>query len=299
MTFPWESPQPNQNVLRERWLGKYLLVEDKAMSAIKGILLEAGQDAYKELIKLEGKDGIGAAARRSQLISTMRIVREITHGVFGEISPLLRSSNKDAAEAAFDALTEDEARFIRTIFSSESDRASWLAGQRNSAALGVAHAVSKHLYATIPLSRRVYRSESLSNGYVQRIVNSAIVSGSSAKDIAQRVREHISPATPGGVSYAAQRLGRTELNNAFHATSIDLMQNRPWIDEAVWNLSKRHDEKTNCKCEEYAELRYFPVDRIPRKPHPQCRCYTTPKLIDWGVFENNLLIGMYDGYVTS
>lgn len=287
--------EPSYETLRRRWLGKYLLVEDKAMSAIRGILFEAAQDAFKQISDLEGKDGIGAQTRISQLGSFMQIVRKIDSDIFREIGPVLRNGMQDSAEAAVDALSEHEARLISRLFpGSVSASEDWLASQRKSAALGVNHAISRHLGASAPLSRRVYRSRSLSNGYVERIINSALATGASARDIAQRVREHINPATPGGVSYAAMRLGRTELNNAFHATTIELMQNRPWIEQAQWNLSKRHDERINCKCEEYARQRTFPVDRVPRKPHPNCRCFTTPILIDDETFDTNLLIGMYD-----
>lgn len=299
MTLPFESPQPSYRTLREIWLGKYLQVEDKHMSAIRGILFQAAQDAFKEISKLEDKDGIGAQTRISQIASFMHIVRDIDANVFKDIGPVLRNGRQDAAEAAVDALGEHERAVTRRLFGSIEATDAWLDSQRKSAALGVNNAIRQYLGASEPLSRRVYKSRSLSNGYVERIIRSSLARGSSARDIAQAVRHHISPATPGGVSYAAMRLGRTELNNAFHATSIALMDDRPWIDQAQWNLSKRHNETTGCKCEEYAVLKYFPIDRIPRKPHPQCRCFTTPVLIDWQTFENNLQIGMYDSYIAA
>lgn len=298
MTLPFESPGPSYRTLRERWLGKYLAVEDKHISAIRGILFQASQDAFAQISALEGKDGIGAQTRLSQIGSFMRIVRDIDESIFKDIGPVIRNGQQDAAEAAVDSLGEHEVSLTRRLFGSVGATEDWLDSQRKSAALGVNNAIRQYLGASEPLSRRVYKSRSLSNGYVERIIRSQLAVGGSARDIAQRVRSHINPATPGGVSYAAMRLGRTELNNAFHATSIALMGDRPWIDEAVWNLSKRHDEKTGCKCEEYARLKYFPIDRIPRKPHPQCRCFTTPKLIDMQTFENNLAIGMYDGYIS-
>lgn len=298
MTLPFESPEPSYRMLRERWLGKYLAVEDKHISAIRGILFQASQDAFAQISALEGKDGIGAQTRISQISSFMRIVRDIDESIFKDIGPVIRNGQQDAAEAAVDSLGEHEVSLTRRLFGSVGATEDWLDSQRKSAALGVNNAIRQYLGASEPLSRRVYKSRSLSNGYVERAIRSQLAVGGSARDIAQRVRSHINPATPGGVSYAAMRLGRTELNNAFHATSIALMDDRPWIDEAVWNLSKRHDEKTGCKCEEYARLKYFPIDRIPRKPHPQCRCFTTPKLIDTQTFENNLAIGMYDGYIS-
>lgn len=299
MTLPFESPEPSYRTLRERWLGKYLAVEDKHISAIRGILFQASQDAFAQISALEGKDGIGAQTLISQIGSFMRIVREIDNSIFRDIGPIIRGGSQDAAEAAVDALGEHEKALTRRLFGSVGATEDWLDSQRKSAALGVNNAIRQYLGASEPLSRRVYKSRSLSNGYVERIIRSQLAVGGSARDIAQRVRSHINPSTPGGVSYAAMRLGRTELNNAFHATSIALMDDRPWIDQAQWNLSKRHDEKTGCKCEEYAVLKYFPIDRIPRKPHPQCRCFTTPVLIDWQTFENNLQIGMYDSYIAA
>ena len=298
MTLPFEQPEESYQTLRQRWLAKYLLVEDKATSAIRGILFDASQDAFKQISALEGKDGIGAATRISQLGSFMRIVRDIDASVFKDIGPVLRDGQQDSAEAAIDAIEEHERNIARRLFPTVAERDDFYASQRNSAALGVAHAIKQYLGASEPLSRRIYKSRSLSNGYVERIVRSNLARGNSAKDIAHAVRSHINPGIPGGVSYAAMRLGRTELNNAFHATTISLMADRPWIENAVWNLSKRHDFETGCKCEEYAKLRTFPVDRVPRKPHPQCRCITTPQLIDFQSFERNLQIGMYDGYIT-
>lgn len=270
MTLPFEQPEESYQTLRQRWLAKYLLVEDKATSAIRGILFDASQDAFKQISALEGKDGIGAATRISQLGSFMRIVRDIDASVFKDIGPVLRDGQQDSAEAAVDAFEEHERSVAKRLFPAVRDRDDWYASQRNSAALGVNHAIQQYLGASEPLSRRVYKSRSLSNGYIERVVRSQLAVGASARDIAKRVREHINPSTPGGVSYAAMRLGRTELNNAFHATTISLMADRPWIDNAVWNLSKRHDFETGCKCEEYAKLRTFPVGRVPRKPHPQC-----------------------------
>lgn len=298
MTSPF-AKQPRYNTLREQWLGRYLLVEDKTISVIKGILFDAAQDAYSALLGLQDKPGIGSKTRAGQLVSTMKIVREVNYGLFKGIGPVIRDGQKDAAEAAVDALSETESRALNLIFKTDKEQDDWLASQRQSAALGVAHVMSRYLRSTIPLSQRVYRSRSLSNGYVERIVNSAIVKGDSAKDIAKRVREHILPDTPGGVSYAAIRLGRTELNNAFHATTIAQAENRPWIDYLQWNLSRVHEPDDGDLCEVYARQKLFPVGQTPEKPHPQCRCFCTPHLTDWDSFVNNVKIGMYSDFASA
>ena len=291
--------EPSYAALRQGWLGRYLLVEDKAVSAIKGILFDAAQDSYEQIKDLDTKPGIGAKSRAGQLVSTMKIIREINHGIFKQMGPVIRNGQKDAAEAAVDAFGEHESRALNLIFNSKDDQEDWLNSQRHSAALGVANVISRYLHSTIPLSRRVYRSRSLSNGYVERVINSAIVKGDSSRDIAKKVREHILPSTPGGISYAAMRLGRTELNNAFHATTIAQAENRPWVEYLQWNLSRVHEPDDGDLCETYARQGNFPVGQTPRKPHPQCRCFCTPVLTDWDAFVNNAKIGMYDDFVSG
>mgnify|MGYP006921400126 CR=1 FL=1 len=298
------SPSPlykeeSYRTLRNRWLRRYLLTEDKSLSAIRGILFDASQDAFKQINELETKSNISSKVRSAQLSAFMGVVRDINKSTFKSVGSVIRDGQKDSAAAAVDALLEHEKAVLKRIFKTTDAVEDWGAIQRASAEASVQHVISRYLRTTIPLSRRVYRSNALSNGYIERAINSSIATGASAKDIAERVRSSILPSTPGGVSYAAMRLGRTELNNAFHATTIAQSENRPWIDYLQWNLSKLHDQKTGCKCEEYAELKFFSVGQTPRKPHPQCRCFTTPVLMDWHIFEQNLLSGMFNDYIAA
>lgn len=95
----------------------------------------------------------------------------------------------------------------------------------------------------------------------------------------------IDPNTKGGVSYAAKRLARTELNNAFHTTQQASAEVNPFVVALRWNLSNSH--VTEDKCDELAKGHskgktpglYTPGD-LPRKPHPQCLCYTTNEMMD-------------------
>ena len=80
--------------LRERWLARYLLVEDKSITAIRGILFDASQDAFKEISDLEGKDGVSAPTRVSQLASFMKIARDIDESIFKQIGPVIRNGQK-------------------------------------------------------------------------------------------------------------------------------------------------------------------------------------------------------------
>jgi hypothetical protein len=91
------------------------------------------------------------------------------------------------------------------------------------------------------------------------------------------------------------RLARTEINNAFHAMSIQAAQEFPWTEAVEWHLSKVH-EPQGCKCERYAEQREFAKDAVPDKPHPQCMCFVVPKTMGWNSFENQLKSGAFDGF---
>jgi len=71
------------------------------------------------------------------------------------------------------------------------------------------------------------------------------------------------------VGYAAKRLARTEINNAFHAQAIADVQEKPWVEHVTWHLSKMHKPIPGDLCETY-DGQQFSTDLVPLKPHPQC-----------------------------
>jgi hypothetical protein len=129
------------------------------------------------------------------------------------------------------------------------------------------------------LSLRVYRNSSTAAETVNSIVRQELIRGTSARKIAARVRPLIDPNTRGGVSYAAMRLGRTELNNAFHSAQL-AEADRDWVNGVKWNLSNSHPRTDICNI--YAEHKEDELPRgvwskgsVPSKPHPHCLCYMT------------------------
>lgn len=150
------------------------------------------------------------------------------------------------------------------------------------------------------LSERVYRNGKRSVASVESIINQGLLSGRSATEIARMVRGFINPRTPGGVSYAAMRLARTELNNAFHQTSIRMAKDDPFVERMRWNLSGSHPKPDICN-ELAARVNQngwgpgeYSVDQVPNKPHPQCLCFTTTIPISEEAFLRNLSAGKYD-----
>lgn len=158
--------------------------------------------------------------------------------------------------------------------------------------------VSRYM-AEVPLSPRVWDNKALSRRMIDREIHQAISRGESAKQLAARVRHLINPRTPGGISYAAMRLARTEINNAFHVTTIRSTARFPWVDGYEWNLSGSHPRHD--VCDELAEKDHsglgkgvFAKENVPFKPHPQCLCYLTVQQWDEDEFLDKLTSGELD-----
>lgn len=296
-------PIPNDNtedfeVLRKRWLSRYMRIQTQTDTRIRTILVEAAEDANDQVSALANNSSFSAGVRTAQLRLVMSTIKDILNDVFDGITPLIRDGQGAEAQAAVEALTETDRQYLEDAFQNTAAVRDFIDSQKLQAKIQVVNAVNKITKSDIPLSKRVYRTKALAQRWVQRDVTIGIAKGSSAKEIAGVVRKHIRPNTPGGVSYAALRLARTELNNAFHATAIDAAQDRPWIQGMAWNLSAVHqrDPQRVEVCETYAG-QIFEVNNVPRKPHPQCRCFVTPVLEPADVFIRNLTAGQYRDWI--
>ena len=175
------------------------------------------------------------------------------------------------------------------------------------AAEGTVDGVISRKQNGINLSRRVYRNQALSRGYVDRAINNGMLLGKSPKEIAKDVKRYISPSTPGGASSAAMRLGRTEVLNAYHTTAIREASARPWIEYMKWDLSGSHPDSGADECEDYADgVHYrggdpgvFLVSDVPAKPHPNCLCYVTSISPSVDEFAKAYHEGKYDSYLNK
>jgi len=141
------------------------------------------------------------------------------------------------------------------------------------------------------LSARVVGAGRMSQRRLDAIIQSALTRQLNAEELAREVYDHISPSVPGGASYAAMRIARTEINNAFHQQQIAQGQ-RPGVEAVEWNLSGSH--KVPDECNVYAAKREYPPDAVPDKPHPQCLCYLTYKMATVDDFLAALEAGDFD-----
>lgn len=296
MTFPLPINDPPERK-RANWLGRYLTVEGQFDKLLKDVLVQATSDVSDAFGDLR-EDLFSAKVRRVQIAQSGKAIRRIINGLFGTETDLIREHQQDAAMAAVDASLYDQRGILSQIFK-PAQLQSYAQSLELTAARNIDAVMTRVLETEKPLSARVYHSRALAQGQVNRAINKVLATGGSAKDLAKEVTSLIDPATPGGVSYAARRLGRTELNNAFHAQSIHDAQAVPWIEQMEWFLSKRHETDPGDECEQYALIQYFSTDHVPEKPHPNCRCYVTPKVPDRESFVQAVDSGQYNDYLDN
>lgn len=282
----------------------YLRGERVAISGIEDDLRDASADAQRRINKLETRHGIGAKVRRAQLAIIRRELRGVTDELWRGVSKRIRSAGNAVADAAAQAerVLEDVLFFSTGYHQAPEDL---IAAQRAYARRTVANYLARGQNG-VGLSKRVYKTKNLANGFVDRAVNRVILQGGSWQEIASAVKPMIDPATPGGVSYAAKRLGRTELNNAFHTTQQATAEVNPFVLGLRWHLSLSHGKKDQCDALATGHSKgkpsgvYVPSE-LPAKAHPQCLCYTTNEMMEEDDFLDlvsnpNYLDGLIDEY---
>ena len=151
----------------------------------------------------------------------------------------------------------------------------------------------------IPLSDQVWRTQVLVDGRLDTVINTTLLKGVNARQLAQAVRGFVRPDARGGTRYAANRLARTEINNAFHAANVSEMQAEPFTTFIQWHLSGSHPKPDECN--QYAEKTHvkgqeagvYEKANVPRRPHPNCLCYTTGLTV-----ERDEFIAAFQQFVT-
>lgn len=308
MTRPVPTdPADDEDELRIRWLLRFLRVQTKYDTKIRTVLIQAAEDAVAAITAISQGTTFSARVRTAQIRLTLKDLREVVHELFADLTPIIKDGQAESAQAAVEAFTETDLDYLKRAFAATTARSGvnverYISGQRKQSSLQVANAIRNvEQRRDYRLSERVYKTRRIADTWVRREVTSGILRGDSALQVAKSVRRSIRPSTPGGVSYAALRLGRTELNNAFHATSIALSQDRPWVEGMVWHLSKVHDyddQRVPEICETYSG-QIFEVNHVPPKPHPQCRCFVTPQLEPFDVFVRHLTAGQYRDWMNN
>lgn len=281
-------------------LAAYVGVQQQFDKHMAAILRDAAKEAEKIIAKSAGSKGIGAAVERARMQQASRELRALSASMWGtQIGPSIKAGMEAAAVAAVNAET-----FVNDVLGKamgvrfEALEQAFAFNAKNSV---------DNLYAKanngIPLADSVYKHQALTNGVVEKEINRAIALQQSAKQLAERVRSLINPSVAGGVSYSANRLARTEINNSFHRAQIDRRENEPWTTGMHWHLSGSHPKPDLCNV--YAErVNYaggapgvFKSGSVPGKPHPNCLCYLTTEVVSEDDFIDAFLSGEYNSYM--
>ena len=258
-------------------------------------LEQAAKDAKARIDEIAKRKNVGAVVERAQLESARKEIFEVIAELWRRVGDLTRAAQAEAASLAIDVGWQwDQVLLTRAIPSAATRRA--MRDSLNSAASrNVEGAIQRMGGNRVALSRRVYLAEQLVNGQVDRRINSALARGINWRQFATEVKDLIRPDTPGGVSYAAKRLARTEINAAYHALSVQQNVDKPWNQSMDWNTSKSHPKEDICDL--LAKRGPYPMDDVPRKPHPQCLCYVSPRTVTPEVFLQEYRRGAYDDYI--
>jgi len=282
---------------REIWLKPYLSIQGTYDTKILMVLNSAAASAAKAVKGLAGKEGIGATVRRAQLTQIETALHRIMHQLFKDVGDITSAGQHLAAARALSAGFDWDSILLHSVYGSDPKRREVM--RRNlvaQAPRNIEALIIRLRRGGLPLSQQVYRSMALSQGWVNAAISNALGRGASWSELANDVRKFIDPATPGGVSYAAKRLARTEINNAYHAVAIQDMAGKPWVKQVQWRLSNSHSKLDICNV--YASRKYTPQD-VPAKPHPQCFCYVVPVLISSREFLAAWQAGRYDDYLAA
>lgn len=179
--------------------------------------------------------------------------------------------------------------------------AAWRASVEATARAGVDALISRKENG-ITLSQRVWRNSQAAQRGLRDTIDTGLLLGKSQREIARDVFKYVNPNTPGGASYAALRLGRTEVANAYHTSTLRHYRETPWVEECKWHLSGSHPRPDECN--EYAESGsrsngVWLVEEVPNKPHPQCLCYTTPVSLPLDEYARRFETGEFDDYIDA
>lgn len=265
--------------------GPYRKVQQQAEKDLRKILEITAKAIQKRIESLPV--GIGGEVRAAQLRVTLAVIRRMQRLMWtGGIGPLVQRAMKDAEDAAESAVET----MTRVAYAGlpESAAKQLVRSLRAAAESGLKSDAARKRRE---LSTRVYNQRALFDGKIEDLIRQGLISGLSARELASTVYKYVSPTTPGGPSYAAMRLARTEINNAFHERQIQ-GATRPGVKAVKWNLSGSH--KVPDECNVYAAHKPYPPTEVPDKPHPQCFCYLTYETMSSAEFRDKLAAGDFD-----
>lgn len=286
----------------QEWLRAYAQVQAVADREVIAVLSRAYVDLTRQIRGLLDSTRLGDKVRLAQLLVVRQAMMEELAKLYAEIGNIVAANQFRAGAAAID-MGEQMNAILFAASPTPEVAAALQAGLMNGLADSIDIMVTRMSHSRTVLSQRIYNSELWARGQVEKLINSALARGLSAREFAAEARRLFNPNTPGGIRFASMRLARTEINNAYHAASVLAVADAPWVTAVQWHLSRSHPKADDCDTFATQDAfglgsgKYPPRD-TPRKPHPQCFCCVTPTTVDEDEFLDSLVKGNYDSYIT-
>lgn len=285
------KPDPRQPLL------DVLKQNNLTISEMNQMLTDGASEIERLIPKLLEQQSTGATLKAAQLAIVRKELHVVLSALWGDLGRSLRTGVEaavlTAAEGAQDVLWQYLGKHGVAL-------PEFKAATLEQARQGIAAVLAKAKNG-IPLARSVYKTQQLTTGMVDRKVSQGLLLGHNAKTIAKSVKDMIKPTVAGGVSYAAHRLARTEINHAYQTAQAERYADEPWTSGMKWNLSKSHPATDICNV--LAEKDSFSLGKgvypVGQRPdsHPNCLCYQTPEQEDEDSFINNFVAGKYNAYL--
>lgn len=297
------QPAPRQ------WRTQVLKIVQRTNRDVLSILRQAERDTNKRIKAIERRYAlhghISDAVRRHQLYLMRQEIKREQARIWRSVGNVIKARRLEAAARMSQLSSEFDNFLLGTVGHMANAGVivrALAAAEQAAARSGIDRMIARmngQSYTT--LSQRVYRSEVNIGSQLDRMVNSALARGLSAKEFAAEVADFVNPDTAGGLRYAAMRLARTEINNAAHAMAVNNAV-KPWIESMQWSLSASHPKPD--VCDDIAEGGpkgdgVYPVAQVPAKPHPMCFCTIVPVSLDRNSFLDALVGGKYDDYLSQ
>jgi hypothetical protein len=291
---------PEEHLARSQGLVQVVrLTEGISGQQVVSVLQDAGDAAADRIAFNLSKGTVSGKVTAAQLKAVMEGVEPISHEMWGQIEKVTTVGMHSAGELAVNQSIDRDL----LLGMPGNGIVQYAPGMFTDAAQSVESLISRRTNG-FPLAERIYANGIVGVKQAARVVERELVLQRSRQEIVRQVKGLYNPNVPGGQSYAAKRLARTEINNAHHSTSIRLSKDRPWVLGMKWNLSSSHPRSDDC--DDYAKQDHdglgegvYDKGKTPRKPHPQCLCYLTHLQVPEEDFINSLVSGQYDPWLTG
>lgn len=297
MTSPLRKPQPSE------WIRAYAQVQVATDTQIAAMLADAAGAMQADIARIVSKRSLTMSdqIRHQQMQVVRKALLEHQAAVLRQLGRVVEARRLEASARAIQMGNAMDAYVLDRL------------GQRALArevltnlTFGLAQttevALARMGLSYTDLSQRIYNTDVWLGSRIDSRITQLLAQGKTAKEFAAEAVGWFNPNTPGGVRYAAMRLARSEINNAFHAVSVQQVQDKPWVHAMEWHLSGSHPKADIC--DEYANEDKFdlgagvwPKGEVPRKPHPHCYCYVTGVQVGEDEFLNNLVNGNYNKWI--